>query len=69
MVQTREDNILILKKVRHVPDIRMNLISAGKLDEEGYVSQFGGDQWKFIRGIMVISGGARNLAKGGQTYV
>ena len=32
---------LILKDVRHVPDIRLNLISAGKLDDEGFVNYFG----------------------------
>ncbi|PKI36655.1 hypothetical protein CRG98_042960 [Punica granatum] len=27
---------LLLKKVRHVPEIRLNLISTGQLDDEGY---------------------------------
>ena len=48
---------MILKEVRYVLNFRMNLILAGKLDEEGYVSQFGGDQWKLIRGAMVITKG------------
>ena len=32
---------LLLKDVRHVPDIRLNLISTGKLDDDGYTNQFG----------------------------
>ena len=31
----------LLKDVRHVPDIRLNLISTGKLDVDGYTNQFG----------------------------
>ena len=31
---------LLLRYVRHVPDIRFNLISAGKLDDEGYNNNF-----------------------------
>ncbi|PKI40026.1 hypothetical protein CRG98_039596 [Punica granatum] len=27
---------LLLKKVRHIPEIRLNLISTGQLDDEGY---------------------------------
>lgn len=60
VVQTREGSRLILKEVRHVLDLRMNLISAGKLDEEGYVSQFRGDKWKLIKGAMVITKGQRS---------
>ena len=33
---------LILKDVRHVPDMRLNLISAEKLDDVGLVNHFGG---------------------------
>ncbi|KAF7151337.1 hypothetical protein RHSIM_Rhsim02G0160500 [Rhododendron simsii] len=32
---------LLLKDVRHVSDIRLNLISTGKLDDEGYNNHFG----------------------------
>ena len=27
---------LMLKDVHHVPDVRLNMISAGRLDDEGY---------------------------------
>ena len=37
VIQTHEDYRLILKEVRHIPNLRMNLILVGKLDEERYV--------------------------------
>ncbi|GMP79351.1 hypothetical protein CsSME_00034932 [Camellia sinensis var. sinensis] len=39
---------LLLKDVRHVPDIRLNLISTGKLDDEGYNNKFG----KICKGVV-----------------
>ena len=36
----------ILRNVRHVPDIRLNIISTSKLDDEGYASYFGEGKWK-----------------------
>jgi len=33
---------IVLKDVRHVPEIRLNLISTGKLDDAGLDSHFGG---------------------------
>ena len=35
---------LVLKEVRHVPEMRLNLISTGKLDEAGMTNQFGADR-------------------------
>jgi len=40
---------ITLKDVRHVPDIRLNLISTGKLDGEGYDNYFGEGKWKLIK--------------------
>lgn len=50
---------LILKDVRHVPDMRLNLISAGKLDDAGLVNQFGSGKWKLTNGNMVIARGKK----------
>ena len=30
---------LLLKDVRHVPEVRLNMISAGQLDDEGYMGK------------------------------
>lgn len=38
-----------LKKVKHVPGLRRNLISVGQLDTEGYVIIFIGGIWKITK--------------------
>ena len=49
----------VLKEVRHVPEMRLNLISIGKLDETGMINQFGAGRWKLNRGSMVIARGKK----------
>ena len=39
-LETSNGTMLILKNVKHIPDIRMNLISTGKLDDEGFCNTF-----------------------------
>ena len=39
-LETSIGSKLILKDVRHVPDIRLNLISIGRLDDEGFTYYF-----------------------------
>ena len=39
--KTNIGNKLVLKDVRHVPDIRINLISTDKLNDEGFTNSFG----------------------------
>jgi hypothetical protein len=46
---------LVLRDVKHIPDIRLNLISVGKLDDDGYCSIFRNGQWKLTRGAMIIA--------------
>ena len=38
---SENENKLVLKEVRHVPEMRLILISAGKLDDAGMINQFG----------------------------
>ena len=40
-VKTNIGCTMVLKDVRHVPDLRLNLISGTALDRQGYVSHFG----------------------------
>jgi hypothetical protein len=49
---------LMLKYVRHVPDMRLNLISTRILDE-GYTSVFGDRKWKLSKSSLVISRGKK----------
>ena len=51
---------LIMKDVRHVPEMRFSLISVGKLDDEGYHSHLGEGKWKITRGSLVLARGKKN---------
>ncbi|KAJ0804413.1 putative RNA-directed DNA polymerase [Helianthus annuus] len=51
---------LVLHNVKHVPDIRLNLISAGLLDNDGYHSTFGDGIWKLTRGSLIVARGKRS---------
>ena len=48
---------LILKDVRHVPEIRLNLISTHVLDKEGYGNYFCGEKWRLSKGSLVFARG------------
>ncbi|KAK8530739.1 hypothetical protein V6N12_013241 [Hibiscus sabdariffa] len=50
---------LILKDVRHAPDIRLNLISAGRLDDEGFCNTFCDGQWTLTKGSLVVARGKK----------
>ena len=59
-LSTNNGTTLVLKNVKHIPDIRMNLISTGKLDDEGFCNTFSGGQWKLIKGVMVMARGTKH---------
>lgn len=50
---------LTLRDVRHIPDIRLNIISTGKLDDDGYVSSFGEGKWKLTKGSLISAKGKK----------
>ena len=58
-LQTNLGCRLILKDVRHVPDLRLNLLSVGKLDDEGSTSVFSKGQWKLTSGSLVQARGKK----------
>ena len=47
----------MLKDVRHVPDLRMNLISGVALDRDGYENYFANKKWRLTKGALVIEKG------------
>ena len=51
---------MVLKDVRHVPEMRFSLISVGKLDDEVYHSHLGEGKWKFTKGSLVLARGKKN---------
>ena len=50
---------LILKDVRHVEDFCYNLISTGRLDDEGYMNTLGNGSWKLSKGSLVVARGKK----------
>ena len=50
---------LLLQDVRHMPDIRLNLISTSELDGGGYTNQFGEGKWKLTKGSLVLAKGRK----------
>ena len=46
---------LVLKYVRHVSEMPFNLITVGKLDDEGYHSHLGDGKWKLTKGSLVLA--------------
>ena len=50
---------LVLKDVRHVPDILLNLISTDRLDDEGFKNSFGESKWKLTKGSLVVARGKK----------
>ena len=42
-------SVWLLEKVRHILDLRRNLVSVGQLDDEGHAILFVGGTWKLQR--------------------
>ncbi|RVW86112.1 Retrovirus-related Pol polyprotein from transposon TNT 1-94 [Vitis vinifera] len=52
-------SVWLLEKVRHIPDLRRNLISIGQLDDEGHAILFVGGTWKVTKGVRVLARGKK----------
>ncbi|GKC56778.1 putative RNA-directed DNA polymerase, partial [Tanacetum coccineum] len=50
---------LVLHNVKHVLDMRLNIISTGLLDEDGYHNSSGNGLWKITLGSLVVARGKR----------
>ena len=48
-------SVWLLEKVRHILDLRRNLISVGQLDDEGHAILFVGGTWKVTKGARVLA--------------
>ena len=46
---------LVLRDVRHVPKVPLNLISTGRLDDEGYTSSIRNGVIKFCEGSLIMA--------------
>jgi hypothetical protein len=54
-LEMSNDIKLVLRDVKHIPDFCVNLISVGKLDDDGYCSIFHNGQWKLTRDAMIVA--------------
>ena len=52
-------SIWLLEKVRHILELRRNLISVGQLDDEGHAILFVGGTWKVTKGARVLACGKK----------
>ena len=52
-------SVWLLEKVRHIPDLRRNLISVGQLNDEGHAILFVGGTWKVTKGVRVWARGKK----------
>eukprot|EP00253_Pinus_taeda_P006513 PITA_06513 len=59
LVKQRNGNQWLLKEVRHVPDLKKNLISTEQLGGEGCVTTFTDKAWKVTKGAPVIAKGEK----------
>ena len=59
LVKQQNGNQWLLKEVRHVPDLKKNLISTGQLGGEGCVTTFTDKAWKVTKGALVIAKGEK----------
>lgn len=55
IIKTKDGSNLLLKQVRHILELGMNLISTGILDDEEYHIVFGKWTWKIIKGALVVA--------------
>ncbi|GAA0151555.1 hypothetical protein LIER_10253 [Lithospermum erythrorhizon] len=59
LVKTCIGEIITLRDVRYISDFWMNLISFGKLDDQGYTNIFGKGQWKLVKDSQIIAKGMK----------
>ena len=61
-IQLEDDTVKTLTEVRHVPDLKRNLISLGVLDESGYVCKTENGNMKITRGSYIAMRGVKRMA-------
>lgn len=58
-VATNMSYKLTLTNIWHIPDSRMNLMSTGVLDDEGFNSHFVQSAWKLVKGSLIVAKGKK----------
>ena len=50
---------LLLRGVKHAPDVHFNLVSVQVLDDVGYDNHFDSRKWKLTKGNLVVVKGEK----------
>jgi len=58
-IKMKDGKYILLKQVKHVPEMCLSLISMGRLDDEGYLTIFGKGGWKISKGALVVAKGPK----------
>jgi hypothetical protein len=58
-IKQKNGNKWFLKELKHVPDLRKNMILTRELESEGYISIFTDKPWKVTKGSLVIEKGEK----------
>ena len=59
-LKTNIGSTLVLQNVKHAPDIPLNLISVGQLDDDGYHNDLSNGQWKLTKGSVILARGRKH---------
>ena len=54
-IETNVGSTVMLKDVRHVPHLRMNVFSTLAMDRVGYCNHLGNRRWKLTKGSLVVA--------------
>ena len=62
-IQVKLPNKIVwtLKDMIFIPSLKRNLISMGKLDQEGHHTTFTRSKWKITKGVIVIAYGKKTI--------
>ena len=59
-LKTNTRSTLVLQNVKHAPDLPLNLISVGQLDDDSYHNDLFNGQWKRIKGSLILARGIKH---------
>ena len=56
-IETNVGSVMMLKDVRHIPDLRMNAFSTLTIDQASYCNYLDNGKWKLTKGPLVVARG------------
>ena len=59
-LKTNTGSMLVLQNFKHAPDIPLNLISVGQLDDDGYHNDLCNGQWKLTKVSLILAQGRKH---------